>query len=243
MTLVPHTDDALARARVLIVGVGGLGAPAALALAEAGVGTLGLVDPDVVEVSNLHRQPLYDDSMLGEAKVRAAAVRLRALRPDLELAVARARFEEGLLDPAEFDVVIDGTDSIPAKFAVNDRAVASGRPLVHAGVVGFRAQVLTVLPRQSACYRCVFEAPPPADESVSCIEAGVLGPLPALVGALQAAEAVRLVTGLAPSFADRLLTIDVAAGTWRSVPLARRLACATCGPGPDAPAATRSDVP
>jgi adenylyltransferase/sulfurtransferase len=140
-------------------------------------------------------------------------------------------------------VLLDGTDSIAAKFVLSDLAVASGRPLVHAGVVGLRGQILTILPGTSACYRCLFEAPPPPDEAVSCTEAGVLGPLPALLGALQAAEAVRLLTGQAPLFADRLFTIDAWSGTWRSVPLARRLTCAACGPGREAPAATRSVAP
>jgi len=241
MTPAPHTDDALARARVLIVGVGGLGAPAAAALAEAGVGTLGLADPDVVEASNLHRQPLYDDAAIGAPKVDVAAGRLRALRAGLGVEALRLRVETQASLLARFDVVIDGTDSIPSKFALNDLAVAVGRPLVHAGVVGMRGQLLTVLPGRTACYRCVFESPPPPDDLVSCTEAGVLGPLPAFVGALQAAEAVRICTGAAPLFADRLLSIDALSGTWRSVPLARRLSCAACGPRDSASAATRSE--
>jgi molybdopterin/thiamine biosynthesis adenylyltransferase len=243
MTLAPHTDDALRRARILIVGVGGLGAPAAAALADAGVGTLGLVDPDVVETSNLHRQPLYDDAAVGRLKVEVAAARLHALRPDLEIETHRLRVETDASLLARFDVVVDGTDSIASKFALNDLAVAARRPLVHAGVVGLRAQLLTVLPGRAACYRCVFEAPPPPEELVSCTEAGVLGPLPAFVGALQAAEAVRLATGAAPLFADRLLTVDALSGTWRSVPLARRLSCAACGPRESPSAATRSECP
>jgi adenylyltransferase/sulfurtransferase len=244
MTLTPDTAAVLARARVLVVGVGGLGAPAAAALASAGVGTLGLVDPDVVELSNLHRQPLYTDDDLGRPKVEAAAARLRTIRPDLavEGMCRRVGADDARLC-SRFDAVLDGTDSIAAKFTLSDLAVASGRPLVHAGVVGLRGQLLTILPGTSACYRCLFEAPPPPGEAVSCTEAGVLGPLPALLGALQAAEAVRLVCGQAPLFANRLFTIDAWSGTWRSVPLARRLTCAACGPGPTASAATRSVTP
>ena len=230
-TLVPTPDADLARARVLIVGVGGLGAPAAAALVAAGVGTLGLADADAVELSNLQRQPLYDERAIGRPKVAVAAERLRALDPALRVETLARRVGDGdaaLL--ARFDVILDGTDSIAAKFLLSDLAVAAGRPLVHAGVVGMRAQLLTIVPRETACYRCVFETPPPPDEAGSCTEAGVLGPLPALVGALQAAEAVRLLVGDAPLFADRLLTIDVWTGTWRSVPLARRLACAGCSP-------------
>jgi adenylyltransferase/sulfurtransferase len=244
MTPAPTTKTTLALARVLVVGVGGLGAPVAAALADAGVGTLGLVDPDVVDVSNLHRQPLYDESTVGHAKVAAAAVRLLARHPALTVEAERRRLGPDDADlVARFDLVVDGTDSIAAKFLLSDLAVATGRPLVHAGVVGFRGQVLTILPGTSACYRCIFETPPPAEETVSCTDAGVLGPLPALLGALQAAEVVRLLAGGAPAFADRLFTMDAWGGTWRSVPLARRLTCAACGPGLGAPAATRSIAP
>ena len=235
--------QSLARTRVLIAGVGGLGAPAAEALAAAGVGTLGLFDPDVVDVSNLHRQPLYDDEAIGRPKAAVAAERLCALAPGLDVEWEPRAITAGDAPlVARFDVLLDGTDSIAAKFLMNDLAVAAERPLVHAGVVGLRAQLLTVLPRRTACYRCIFETPPPPDEAVSCTEAGVLGPLPALAGALQAAEAVRVLRGGA-AFADRLLTIDAWSGTWRSVPLARRLTCAVCGPGLTASAATRSVAP
>ena len=241
MAPASNTADDLARARVLIAGVGGLGAPAAEALAAAGVGTLGLFDPDVVDVSNLHRQPLYDDAVVGRPKAQVAAERLRAQVTGLQIEWERRAISDGDAPlVARFDVLLDGTDSIDAKFLLNDLAVAANRPLVHAGVVGFRGQLLTVLPGRTACYRCIFETPPPPDEAVSCTEAGVLGPLPALLGALQAAEAVRVLRGETAAFADRLLTIDAWSGTWRSVPLARRLTCAACGPGLGAPAATRS---
>jgi adenylyltransferase/sulfurtransferase len=219
----------LAAARVLVVGIGGLGAPAARALAEAGVGTLGLVDPDLVELSNLHRQPLYDDADVGAPKVEAAAARLRALAPALAIETHRRRCDA---DDAplfrRFDVVLDGTDTIAAKFDVNDAAVAAGVPLVHAGVLGWRAQVMTVLPGASACYRCVFEEAPPPGDVPSCSEAGVLGPVPALAAALQAADALRIVTGVAPLYAGRLLALDLLDGRWRAVPLARNPRCPTC---------------
>jgi adenylyltransferase/sulfurtransferase len=241
MAPASHTAHDLASARVLIVGVGGLGAPAAAALAAAGIGTLGLFDPDVVDVSNLHRQPLYDDDAVGRPKAASAADRLRAQMPGVRIEWEGRAITGGDAPlVARFDVVLDGTDSIPAKFLVNDLAVAANRPLVHAGVVGIRGQLLTVRPGHTSCYRCIFETPPPPEDAVSCTEAGVLGPLPALLGALQAAEAVRLLRGEPAAFADRLLTMDAWSGTWRSVPLARRLTCAACGPGLRAPAATRS---
>jgi molybdopterin/thiamine biosynthesis adenylyltransferase len=226
--------------RALIVGVGGLGAPAATALATAGVGTLGLVDPDAVELSNLHRQPLYATADVGRPKIEVAAERLRALAPALRIESWRIRFGTGdshLL--RRFDVVLDGTDTIAAKFMLSDAAVALGVPLVHAGVLGFRAQLLTVLPGRSACYRCLFEEAPPPGDVPSCQEAGVLGPVTALAGALQAAEAVRLLAGEPAAFADRLLSIDLAAGTWRRVPVAPNPRCPACVPR----AAERSAVP
>jgi molybdopterin/thiamine biosynthesis adenylyltransferase len=240
----PTTPHGLDRTRALLIGVGGLGAPAAMALAAAGVGTLGLVDPDVVESSNLHRQPLYDEADVGRAKVTAAAERLLAKHPGLTVVTDRRRFGTGdvaLLDG--WDVVLDGTDSVAAKFMVNDAAVVARVPLVHAGAVGWRAQLLTVLPYASACYRCLFEEPPPPDEVPSCQEAGVLGPAVVLAGTLQAAEAVRILTHAEPAFRDRLLTIDLRTGTWRSVPLSRASDCAACGHRHEADAVQRSHHP
>jgi molybdopterin/thiamine biosynthesis adenylyltransferase len=235
MTTSHSSSPADARlARVLVVGVGGLGSPAALALARAGIGGLGLVDPDVVEISNLHRQPLYGDADVGRAKVEVAAERLRAVAPALGITTWQERFPDGgaAAALAGFDVVLDGTDTIAAKFAVNDAAVAAGVPLVHAGVLGFRGQLMTVLPGETACYRCVFEEPPASGAVPSCEEAGILGPTAALAGALAAAEAVRLVTGESAGYAGRLLVIDAWGGRHRSVALGRRPHCRTCGSAP-----------
>jgi len=232
MRVHPAFEPALTSRRVLVVGVGGLGCHAALVLARAGVGILGLVDPDPVELSNLHRQLLYDSSDLGRPKVTVAAERLRGIAADLRVETRRERF--GSADTPllrGFDCVVDGTDTIAAKFALNDAAVATGIPLVHAGVLGFVAQLMTVVPGVSACYRCVFEEPPPPGETPSCQEAGVLGPLVALAGALQGAEVIRLLTGAAPAWANRLLCIDAWTGSWRTVPLARNVRCATCHAG------------
>ena len=227
-TTIDETDPRLAESRVLIVGVGGLGAPAARALATAGVGTLVLVDPDRVEVSNLHRQPLYETADVGRPKVEVAAARLRALHPGLRVVIRQERFAADQLGGA--DVALDGTDSIAAKFAVNDACVGAGIPLVHAGVLGFRAQLLTVLPGRSACYRCVFEDAPPPGDVPSCQDAGVLGPVPALAAALQVAEALRLLTGGRAAFADLLLTIDTREGRYRGVPVTPNPRCPVCLP-------------
>jgi molybdopterin-synthase adenylyltransferase len=223
-------DPVLTRARVLIVGVGGLGSPAAMTLAAAGVGSLGLVDPDRVEVSNLHRQPLYEEDDVGRPKVEAAAERLRRAHPSLRVETHTERFGSAHVALARtFDLVLDGTDTVTAKFVVNDAAVAAGVPLVHAGALGFRAQLLTVLPGASACYRCVFEEPPPPEDTPSCETAGVLGPAVALAGTLVAAEALRILTARHAAFADRLLVMDLRAGTWRTVPVTRNPACTVCG--------------
>jgi molybdopterin/thiamine biosynthesis adenylyltransferase len=230
MRHVKTEHQALAASRALVVGVGGLGSPAAIALAEAGVDTIGLVDPDRVEASNLHRQPLYTDADIGALKVEAAAARLRTVRPGVRIVTWSVRFGPGwaaLLDG--FDVILDGTDSAAAKFALNDAAVARRLPLVHAGAIGTRAQLLTVLPGETACLRCLFEDSPGPDEAPSCQEAGVLGPSVVLAGTLQGAEAVRLLAGAGPLFAGSLLTFDVWGGAWRRVQVARRATCATCG--------------
>jgi adenylyltransferase/sulfurtransferase len=224
-----RADPRLARARVLVIGIGGLGSPAALALGAAGVGTLALVDHDGVEVSNLHRQPLYDGSDLGRPKVAVAAARLRSLAPGLRVETRMERFgTTGTNGVSGFDVVLDGTDTVADKFVVNDAAVAARVPLVHAGVLGFQAQLLTVLPGETACYRCLFEEPPPPGEVASCEEAGVLGPLVALAGALQAAEAIRLLTGERPAYAGRLLALDLRRGSQRVVPVAPNPRCPAC---------------
>ncbi len=224
-------DPVLARAYVLIIGVGGLGAPVARTLATAGVGTLGLVDPDVVELSNLHRQLLYDEGDIGRPKVEVAAARLGALAPGIRVHAWRERFAPGTVHRLRgVDVVVDGTDTIAAKFLVNDAAVACGVPLVHAGVVGWQAQLLTVLPHRSPCYRCLFEDAPPDGDLPACTEAGVLAPVATVAGALQAAEVIRLLTGVPAAFAGRLLTIDARAGRWRTVPFDPNPRCTACAP-------------
>jgi molybdopterin-synthase adenylyltransferase len=236
-------SNQLAGRRALIVGIGGLGAPAAAALATAGVGTLGLIDPDKVDISNLHRQPLYVTTDVGRAKVDVAATHLAALAPAGRVVTWRRRFgagDVGLL--RSFDVVLDGTDSIAAKFMLNDAAVAARVPLVHAGVTRFAAQLMTVLPGATACYRCIFEEAPPQDEVPSCEEAGVVGPLPALTGALQAAEAVRILTGGRAAFANHLLTFDARVGKSRLVPLSANPRCPVCAAGHGAHAIGRSEA-
>jgi molybdopterin/thiamine biosynthesis adenylyltransferase len=225
-------DRACRDAHVVVVGLGGLGTPAVRALAEAGVGRLTLWDPDVVERSNLPRQLLYEAADIGAAKIDVVAAWLGARHPALATRTVGRRLGAGdartLIDAT---VVIDGTDSIESKFALSDAAMAAGVPLVHAGAVGLRAQLTTILPGRTPCYRCVFEEPPPAGDLPSCAEAGILAPFVNFVGTVQAAEALRIVQGAAPAFAGRLLVLDAGRGTSRTVPLHRRHDCPACAAG------------
>jgi len=225
------TGGRLEAARVLVVGCGGLGSPAALALAAAGVGTLVLVDHDAVELSNLNRQLLHGTAGLGTPKVESARRLLQRRHPGLAVETHALRLDAAngaaLFRAADF--AIDATDGIEAKFLLNDLAVRTGTPYSHAGIAGFVGQTTTVLPGRSACYRCLFPEPPPADEVASCQESGIVGAVAGVLGSLQAAEAVRyLTTGSAP-LAGHLLTYDGLRQQFRKIVLARNPRCALCG--------------
>jgi len=224
----PVEATALRGARVLIVGMGGLGNPAANLLAAAGVGYLGLVDYDRVELSNLPRQILFDEVDLGEPKA-AAAGRLKAAHPALQLAAHEFRLDasNGLRLMASYDFIIDATDSIESKFLMHDIALTARRPLCHAGVSGTRALLMTVLPGTSACLRCLFPEPPGPDEAPTCNEAGVLGPLVGLFGSLQATEAIKYFTDGEPNWLNRVLSYDT--DRWRVAEIGRDPGCRTCG--------------
>lgn len=215
---------------MLVVGVGALGCPAARTLAAAGVGTLVLVDPDRVELSNLHRQPLYRADAIGRLKVESAADALRAAFPGVRLETHACRLDAGNLPGffAAADFVVDATDGAETKFLINDGAVRCGTPFSHAGILGFLGQTMTVLPGRSACLRCLFPEPPSADETVSCRDAGVVGALAGVVGAIQAGEAIKHLTGRGEPLANRLLTIDALSGAWRRIALTRSSRCPVC---------------
>jgi molybdopterin-synthase adenylyltransferase len=184
-----------------------------------------------VELSNLHRQIIYRSADVGRRKVHAAAVRITDRYPEVSVSTFDYALSASCL-PAifpQFDFVIDGTDGIAAKYLVNDGAVLQRIAFSHAGVMGFQGQTLTVLPGQSACLRCLFPAPAPAEDVVTCREAGVLGSLTGILGSLQAAEAVKYLLGNAPLLADRLLTYDALRARWREVAVARTPACPLCG--------------
>lgn len=227
-------DECLRRSRILVVGVGGLGAPAVLQLAAAGVGTLGLIDFDRVEISNLHRQIIYRTTDIGRPKARIAAERVARLNPRVSVRCFDERLSpDNLLTlfPA-FDFVIDATDQIAAKYLINDGAVLCRVPFSHAGIVGFQGQTMTVLPGRSACFRCLFPVPPPAEELPTCQEAGVLGVLGGSIGLVQATEALKFVTGVGSLLTNRLLSYDALAGRWRTVVLQRSPHCPVCGDNP-----------
>lgn len=221
----------MSSAAVLILGAGGLGCPAALALGAAGVARIGVVDDDRVDTTNLHRQVLYADGDVGEPKATAFARALARRFPALDVTPHAVRFEVGnaLELVAAYDVVVDGTDNFAAKFLANDAAVLVGRPLVHAAAVGLGGQLLTVPRGGRPCYRCLFEEPPAAGVGPSCAEAGVLGPVPGVIGALLGAEAARLAKGETPAFVGRLVQYDSRSMSVRTVRYNPNPLCAVCG--------------
>ncbi len=224
----------LLASKVLCVGAGGLGSPASLYLAAAGVGTLGLVDDDVVDVSNLQRQVVHTTDRIGVAKVDSAARTLTALNPDVKVVGHRVRLTaDNALDlVAGYDVIVDGADNFATRYLLNDVALRLGKPVVHASVFRFEGQ-LTVFPAAGApCYRCLFPVPPPPGAAPSCQEAGVLGVLPGVLGVLQATEALKLLLGM-PTIAGRLLVWDAARSRFRELMLRGDPRCATCGEGVD----------
>lgn len=224
----------LLNGRVLLVGAGGLGSPAGLYLAAAGVGTIGIMDGDVVDLSNLQRQIAHATPDLGRPKADSAAERLRAINPDVTIDARRERLTaaNALSIVRDYDFVIDATDSFASKFLVADACHFAARPYSHAGILGFTGQTLTVRPGASACYRCLFAAPPPAGSVPTCSQAGVLGVVAGVIGTLQAAEALRFLLGIGDLLTDRLLIYDALAGRFRSVVVKQNRDCPLCGAAP-----------
>ena len=224
----------LKAARVLVVGAGGLGAPVSLYLAAAGVGTLGLVDFDAVDASNLHRQVLFAASDVGRPKLQAAAERLRGVNPHLSIEPFEERLtsDNALEIVRRFDVIADGTDNFPTRYLVNDACVLTGRPNAYASVFRFEGQVSVFWAEKGPCYRCLFAEPPPPGLVPSCAEGGVLGVLPGLLGTMQAAEVLKLVLGAGHPLIGRLLLVDTLAMRFRELKVKKNPDCAVCGTRP-----------
>jgi len=225
----------LLAAKVVCIGAGGLGSPSSMYLAAAGIGTLGMIDDDVVDASNLQRQILHGTDRLGRAKVDSAEDTLKRLNPDVRVEKHRARItSHNAIDLlGRYDVIIDGADNFATRYLVNDVALKLGKPVIHASIFRFEGQ-LTVFPANgSPCYRCLYPQPPPPEDAPSCAEGGVLGVLPGTMGVLQATEAVKLVLGLGTSLAGRLLVYDALGATFRELKLRRDPKCPTCGDGVD----------
>jgi molybdopterin/thiamine biosynthesis adenylyltransferase/rhodanese-related sulfurtransferase len=222
-------------AKVLLLGAGGLGSPAALYLAAAGVGTIGIVDMDVVDDSNLQRQILHNVDRLGERKVDSAKKTLTALNPDVNVVTHDVRLgADNVMDIlAGYDVVVDGADNFPVRYLLNDAALKLGVKVVHGSIFRFEGQATVFKPHEGPCYRCFLPEPPPPELAPSCAEAGVLGVLPGIIGSIQALEAIKLILGIGDDLSGRLLAYDSLEQSFRTYKILRDPACPTCSIDPE----------
>ena len=237
--LIPEVGEAgqqrLLDARVLLIGAGGLGSPASLYLAAAGIGTLGIVDGDVVDDSNLQRQIVHSTERLGEPKVESARRTLQALNPDVNIVPFQERLDSSNVERIlahGWDVIVDGTDNFPTRYLVNDASVWHSLPVVHGSIYRFEGQVTVFHPGNGPCYRCLYPAPPPPELAPSCAEGGVLGVLPGIVGSLQASETLKVVLAMGDTLAGRLLLFDALHTTFDEVAIKRDPDCPVCGDHP-----------
>jgi sulfur-carrier protein adenylyltransferase/sulfurtransferase len=237
--LIPEVGEEgqlkLLDSKVLLIGAGGLGSPASLYLAAAGVGRIGIIDADVVDESNLQRQIVHSTESLGEPKVESAKRAIEALNPDVEVVPYKERLtseniERILADG--WDVIVDGADNFPTRYLVNDASIWHKIPVVHGSIYRFEGQVTVFKPHEGPCYRCLFPTPPPPELAPSCAEGGVLGVLPGVIGSLQASEALKLALGIGEPLIGRLLLFDALAATFDEVKLRRDPDCPVCGEHP-----------
>lgn len=238
-TMLPEVGEKgqikLLESKVLCIGAGGLGSPSSLYLAAAGVGTIGLIDDDVVDSSNLQRQILHSTERVGMPKVESGAKTIKGLNPDVKVNQHKDRLtSDNVLDILkDYDVIVDGADNFQTRYLLNDAALKLGKHVVHASIFRFEGQI-TVFPAEgNPCYRCLYPEPPPPEEAPSCQEAGVLGVLPGVMGLLQATEAVKLILGIGTTLAGRLLVFDALRMKFRELKLRHDPACPTCGEGVD----------
>jgi len=224
----------LLKAKVLMVGAGGLGSPAAYYLAAAGVGTLGIIDNDVVDISNLQRQILHANDRVGVPKVESAKKTLEGLNPDVKVIPYQAKLtSENIMEIIkDYDLVVDGCDNFPTRYLVNDACVLTGKPNVHGSIFQFEGQATVFYPGKGPCYRCLYPEPPPAEMAPSCAEAGVLGVLPGLIGVIEALEAVKLILGKGDSLIGRLLHFNTLTMEINTLKLRRDPNCPMCGDHP-----------
>jgi sulfur-carrier protein adenylyltransferase/sulfurtransferase len=237
--LIPEVGDEgqlkLLDSRVLLIGAGGLGSPASLYLAAAGIGTLGIIDADIVDESNLQRQIAHSLDTLGTPKVDSAKRAIERLNPDVDVVTYRERLTseniDRILDDG-WDLIVDGADNFPTRYLVNDASVWRGIPVVHGSIYRFEGQVTVFKPHDGPCYRCLFPEPPPPELAPSCSEGGVLGILPGIVGSLQTNEAIKLAAGIGDPLIGRLLLFDALATEFNEVTIERRADCPVCGDHP-----------
>ncbi|MEO6893006.1 MAG: molybdopterin-synthase adenylyltransferase MoeB, partial [Ktedonobacteraceae bacterium] len=233
--LIPEVGEAgqfkLLDARVLLIGAGGLGSPAGYYLAAAGVGTIGIIDADVVDESNLQRQILHNMSRIGQYKAESARETIEALNPDVKVITHIERLDESNVARiiADYDVIVDGTDNFPTRYLLNDAALLANKPVVHGSVFRFEGQVTVFKPYEGPCYRCLYPEPPPIALAPSCAEAGVLGVLPGVIGLLQGVETIKLILGIGEPLVGRLMMYDALAGEFSELRLFRDPHCPACG--------------
>jgi sulfur-carrier protein adenylyltransferase/sulfurtransferase len=237
--LIPEVGEEgqlkLLESKVLLIGAGGLGSPAALYLAAAGIGRVGIVDADVVDDSNLQRQIIHSTERLGEAKVDSAKRTIEALNPDVEVVAYKERLSSENIERIladGWDVIVDGADNFPTRYLVNDASVWHDIPVVHGSIYRFEGQVTVFKPHEGPCYRCLFPTPPPPELAPSCAEGGVLGVLPGVIGSLQANEALKLALGIGEPLVGRLLLFDALSTEFSEVKLRRDPECPVCGETP-----------
>lgn len=226
----------LLSSKALIIGAGGLGAPAAMYLAAAGVGTIGLVDADVVDLSNLQRQIIHTTQDVGKEKVLSGKETINLMNPDVTVVPYREWVDStniaDIIRDRDYDFILDATDNFPVKFLINDACIMLKKPFSHAGIIRFQGQTMTYLPGEGPCYRCVFKNPPPPDAVPTCRQAGVLGVMGGIIGTIQAAEALKYFLGLSGLLNGYLLTFDALRMEFRKVKIRRDNACAICGETP-----------
>jgi len=236
--LLPHIggkgQEKLLKSKVLVIGAGGLGSPCSLYLAAAGVGTLGIVDSDEVELSNLQRQILHSTETVGVSKAESAKLRLKMLNDDVNVITHKIRLTSANITDVikGYDIIVDGSDNFPTRYLVNDACVLSKKPLSHGGILRFDGQAMTIMPNKSACYRCLFPEPPPPGLVPSCQEAGILGVVAAVIGTIQANEVLKYVLGIGELLTGKLLVFNALTSSFRQVNAPKDPQCPVCGKNP-----------